>query len=368
MAIYNSVPPPEQQPTTTTPPPTATNVPLAAVQVQSPPTPVKNSAIDIDAWTISALQSLSVSPVARGIGAPLAIPIDEVVKAQPKPSERNVNFDGHEEQASNLRRPPSRRDSQRRRELVLKGKEGSRQRRRWENDRLMHVPNVQPPLPSDYEVHPTHPIHRVPYQLAQFWEHGVRQRAEDKTARLQAERKKQQLKTGSATGLGAGEVPRDLREATKRSPVVRTWVRSLEEPVRQFLASQQAIAETQAVAADEDADSAAEQMDSDDEEIVFVGRNGAMRELKEKKATWKHAHREVSQETVDSGMVFDSFGTDESAAFKRWLTHAISDYYGIQSRSVNLSNPTRRVVYVGLKTSQGILPSRNLPRPMWEVC
>lgn len=139
MAIYNSVPPPEQQPTTTTPPPTATNLPLAAVQVQSPPTPVKNSAIDIDAWTISALQSLSVSPVARGIGAPLAIPIDEVVKAQPKPSERNVNFDGHEEQASTLRRPPSRRDSQRRRELVLKGKEGSRQRRRWENGMALRL-------------------------------------------------------------------------------------------------------------------------------------------------------------------------------------------------------------------------------------
>jgi hypothetical protein len=172
----------------------------------------------------------------------------------------------------------------------------------------MHVPNVQPPLPSDYEVHPTHPIHRVPYQLAQFWDHGIRQRVEDKTIRLQATRKKQQLKTGSATGLGVGEVPRDLREATKRSPVVRTWVRALEEPVRQYICTQQV--------EDVDIDSAAEEMDSEDEEIVFVGRNGAMRELREKKATWKHAHREVSQETVDSGMVFDSFGTDESAAFK----------------------------------------------------
>lgn len=55
-------------------------------------------------------------------------------------------------------------------------------------------------------------------------------------------------------------------------------------------------------------------------------------------------------------------------ASRRWLTHTISDYYGIQSRSVNLSNPTRRVVYVGLKTSQGALPLRTLPRPMWEVC
>ncbi|KAM0432857.1 hypothetical protein ACHAPT_004559 [Fusarium lateritium] len=295
MAIYSAVPPPDQQ------------APIAAsdLPVQSPPTPVTKSAIDIDAWTISALQSLSVSPVARGIGSPLSIPIDQAPRAK---EDRNVVFDEGAEPTSTPRRPPSRRDSQRKRDAVLKGKEGSRQRRRWENDRLMHVPNVQPPLPSDYEVHPTHPIHRVPYQLAQFWDHGVRQRVEDKTIRLQAARKKQQLKTGSATGLGVGEVPRDLREATKRSPVVRTWVRALEEPVRQYLCSQQV--------EDVDIDSAAEEMDSEDEEIVFVGRNGAMRELREKKATWRHAHREVSQETVDSGMVFDSFGTDESAAFK----------------------------------------------------
>ncbi|KAF4993074.1 hypothetical protein FDECE_13520 [Fusarium decemcellulare] len=364
MAIYSAVPPPpDQQPATTT-----ATTPVSAAQVQSPPTPVTKSSIDIDAWTISALQSLSVSPVARGTGSPLAIPIDEAPKVKNESAQRNVNFDEVELPTSTPRRPPSRRDSQQRREALLKGKEGSRQRRRWENDRLMHVPNAQPPLPSDYEVHPTHPIHRVPYQLAQFWDRGVRQRVEEKTIRLQTARKKQQLKTGSATGLGAGEVPRDLREATKRSPVVRMWVRALEEPVRQFLCSQQAMSEAEAVAADEDADSAAEQMDSDDEEIVFVGRNGAMRELREKKARWKHAHREVSQETVDSGMVFDSFGTDESAAFKRWLTHSISDYYGLASRSVTLANPSRRVVYVGLKTTHGALPLRVIPRPMWEVC
>lgn len=143
MAIYSSVPPPEQQPTTTTPTPTATNPPLATIPVQSPPTPVKNSGIDIDAWTISALQSLAVSPVARGTGTPLAIPIDETVKAQPKSPERNVNFDEREVPTSTPRRPPSRRDSQRKRELVLKGKEGSRQRRRWENGMPLSLIKMQ---------------------------------------------------------------------------------------------------------------------------------------------------------------------------------------------------------------------------------
>ncbi|POR35576.1 Uncharacterized protein TPAR_04197, partial [Tolypocladium paradoxum] len=175
MAIYSAVPPPEDLATGTT------------SAAQAPSTPAVNGAIDIDAWTISALQSLSVSPVARGTGTPLAIPIDGHTAAAAKPAARTVAFN-EAATPETPRRPPSRRDSQARREALLKGNEGSRQRRRWENgtrpprpstvgrmhaytlltatDRLIGVPNVQPPLPTDWEVHPTHPIHRVPYQLA----------------------------------------------------------------------------------------------------------------------------------------------------------------------------------------------------------
>ena len=254
-------------------------------------------------------------------------------------------------------------------------------------DRLVGVPNVQPPQPGDWEVHPTHPIHRVPYQLAQFWDHGARQRAEDKAAKLQAARKKQQRSAGSATGLGAGEVPRDLRETAKRVPAVRSWVRGLEEPVRRFLAAEQDRRRMQ-----QEDDSAAEGMDSEDEEIVFVGRSGAMRELQEKReARYKMARREVEHQTVDSGVVFDSFGDGEDAAYKcdsllrtnhqrlyalltftnrRWLTHAISDYYGLASRSVTLAHTPSRVVYIGLKQVHQRTgpPLIKLPRPLWEVC
>ncbi|PTB53974.1 hypothetical protein M431DRAFT_482815 [Trichoderma harzianum CBS 226.95] len=366
MAMYSAVPPPEEAP----PPSQLT------ASIIFPAAPPSGAPIDIEAWTISALQSLSVSPIARGTGSPLSIPLD----ALPTPSKRSasrqqvtITTATEEVQVTVVapRRPPSARDSMKRREAVLKGKE----------DRLMHVPNVQPPEPVDWEVHPTHPIHRVPYQLAQFWDHGVRQRIQDKTAKLQAARKKQQLKTGSATGLGVGEVPRDLREATKRSPVIRTWVKALEEPVRQYMVDERRRkkAEDQADNGnDEDVDSAAEEMDSDDEEIVFVGRNGRMRDLQEKRAAaaaaaarYRTAHRQVSQETVDSGLVFDSFGDDESAAFKRWLTHAISDYYGLTSRSVTLAN-AQRVVYIGLKQvpqlKKAVPLIDHLPRPLWEIC
>lgn len=118
MAIYSAVPPPpEQAPETNT---------------QHQATPVTNSAIDIDAWTISALESLSVSPISRGVGSPLAIPIDGETKVRIEKSS-NVTFT--ETPVTPPKRPLSRRDSQRTREMLIKGKEGSRQRRRWENGR-----------------------------------------------------------------------------------------------------------------------------------------------------------------------------------------------------------------------------------------
>lgn len=117
------------------PPPAASPGPVHG-QHGAPPAPAPipqhahsaSGTIDIEAWTISALESLSVSPDSRGTGGtPLAIPLDDH-------GHRRVTIADHEGGAGVAppRRPPSRRDSMRRRELLLKGKEGSRQRRRWD--------------------------------------------------------------------------------------------------------------------------------------------------------------------------------------------------------------------------------------------
>ena len=172
-------------------------------------------------------------------------------------------------------------------------------------DHLMGVPNAQPPQPTDWEIHPTHPTHRVPYQLAQFWDRGVRQLVEDKTSRLQATRKKQQLQQGSATGLGVGEVPRDLRESAKRSPVVKSWVRALEDPVRQFIFD-----ERERMGGEHAKD---QELDSEDEEIVFAGRSAV-------KQRTRLVRREADTGAVEEGMVFDSFGDDESTSYKYVVT------------------------------------------------
>ena len=185
-------------------------------------------------------------------------------------------------------------------------------------DRLIGVPNAQPPVAADWELRPTHPVQHVPYHVAQYWDRGVRQRAEDKAAALEAARRRQKHAAGSgargtATGLKVGQVPRDLRESARRKPAVRGWVRVLEEPVRQFLQEQQ----KQHLQDDKTADDTTEdEVDSEDEEIVFVGRKAG-----QARTQWKKAHREVGDEKVDQGMVFDSLGDDETAVFRYLAPH-----------------------------------------------
>ncbi|KAK0702092.1 R3H-associated N-terminal domain-containing protein, partial [Lasiosphaeria miniovina] len=347
-------------------------------------------AIDIETWTVAALESLRIGP-SRRTGSVLSIPLDDEADGArteataPRMKLRNVAVD-----VAAARRPaaPARRET-----LALKGKEGSRHRRRWENDHLLHVPNVQPPLPSDFEVRPTHPVHgTVPYELAKFWDKGLRERVEERKAAFAAHRKKATLiaaaaaGTGTRTGTGTteaavpadvGKVPRDLRAKAKRTPAVKSWLRVLEEPVRQFMVDRGLVArpapelEVEAVAAESESET-----DSSDEEIVFVGRNGAtMRDGKPQQQQQQQSERD-QQDAKSPGMLLDTLGEDESGtSFKRWLSHLISEYYGLDSKSVTVGNPARRVVYVGIKQLSSAHHRRGyplsilsaLPPPLWEM-
>lgn len=103
MAIYSSVPPPSQQVSGT--------VPAAGP--------------DIEAWTVSALQSLSVSPTVRGADIPLSIPLELSEPIKTASPAKPTTYKPRKELLQ--------RDSQKRREALLRGKEGSRRRQRWEN-------------------------------------------------------------------------------------------------------------------------------------------------------------------------------------------------------------------------------------------
>ncbi len=79
-------------------------------------------------------------------------------------------------------------------------------------DHLLHVPGAQPPLPSDWEVRPTYPVHAVPYYLAPLWDAGVRHRAEEIAAAKVSNAQKR-----AGVSEQRGRVPDDLRQKLKKS-------------------------------------------------------------------------------------------------------------------------------------------------------
>lgn len=96
--------------------------------------------IDVEAWTeqaTAAMGAVAISMPGEAAGATtvtLAIPLDDHDSmggggpVQPVGASAAAKEGGYYK-----RKEPMRRDSMKRREALLKGKEGSRQRRRWEN-------------------------------------------------------------------------------------------------------------------------------------------------------------------------------------------------------------------------------------------
>jgi hypothetical protein len=132
--------------------------PTIRTQRSEPSSLTPQQALAISAWTeqtVSSLQSLhiadsgvDVAPVdgsmVRNTSVPLAIPLDEPLptKKEIHTSRVKIITERRDDEAPRVssetyrRREPIRRDSLKRREALLKGKEGSRRRQRWENGLL----------------------------------------------------------------------------------------------------------------------------------------------------------------------------------------------------------------------------------------
>ncbi|CZR69738.1 uncharacterized protein PAC_19638 [Phialocephala subalpina] len=322
MAIYSSVPPPSQQP-----PPSSSSAP----------------GIDIESWTVSALQSLSVSPSARGTGVTLSIPLD----------------DGEKKEKTHTvykKKELVRRDSMKRREALLKGKEGSRRRQRWENDQFLHVPNAQPPLPSDWAPHPTHRVHNVPYYLAPLWDAGVRHRAEEIASAKRLDTL--QRKGFSPTDQGKGRVPQDLRQKLKKSKGAKTLLQDLELEVRKFV-KEHTIREQKLLNKHNEVES---DVDSEDEEIVFIGRDAHGNGI-----TMSDEVKDVMEEQLErEKKIYESLEGTPEGGFARWLVHCVAGYYGLSCRSVTVG--VRRESWVGVRGIGGeVVGGEGLPRPLWGL-
>lgn len=163
-------------------------------------------------------------------------------------------------------------------------------------DRLLNNPWAQAPLPSDWEVHPTYPRHAVPYYLAPLWDAGMASRA------LAGKSKRTTGANGEKGENPAGKVPRELREKLKRARGARGLLQDLEEEVRKFVKKWE---EQQKKLGTEK-----EEVDSEDEEIVFVGRNGLMDDIPSPRSM-----KNLDEELERDKLVFDSLVDDHGASF-----------------------------------------------------
>ncbi|TVY50200.1 hypothetical protein LCER1_G006962 [Lachnellula cervina] len=307
MAIYSAVPPPEQQ----------------------------------------------ASPVATGLQT-TSPGVDKTVTL-------TIPLDKHDEaKEARPRKEPLRRDSLKGREALLRGKEGSRRRQRWENDRLLHVPNAQPPLPSDWEVRPTWTVHHVPYYLAPLWDLRAEERSRSSAS-----------KKPTSTSSEFGRVPQELKAKLKKSKGARTLLQELELEVRKFVREYESGMKGERwdeQTGDTETETETEtEVDSEDEEIVFIGRNGRMSD---------EARARVERVLEREKKVWEGDVNDRGAGFGRWLVHSIAEYYGLSSRSVTVGNPARREAYVairqaGLKSGRAREPAmaynHDLPRPLYGL-
>ena len=218
----------------------------------------------------------------------------------------------------------------------------------------------------------------MPYFLAPLWDANKAARAEAEEKRRNARNKKQ----GEVEADAAGQIPKELREKLKRAKAAKGLLQDLEEEVRKFVAGWE---KKQKRLVDEGLHDA----DSDEEEIVFVGRNGQMHDMPPSPTAKRHA-AEVEEDIKREKLVFDSLADDHGASFgyvnihdfcfhvgrrgsltftRRWLVHSIASYYGLRTWSRTVGDPARREAYVGirqLKTGKQSVASA-LPRPLWGM-
>ncbi|KAG6036168.1 hypothetical protein E4U40_001604 [Claviceps sp. LM458 group G5] len=338
------------------------------------PSPSKrepHDAMDIESWTVSALQRLRISPLACGTSTQSAIPMDFDTPCQNHAGiEREQNGVGVATSSHLIWREASLRSAQ------------NSQYQRLENDALS-ASSTQPAIidrPAgtlvaqqqdlgilDWKSCPTHQFRPVPDSLDPFWNHDHSQDVSERASTLKHK------------GRRAGEVPRHLKEMVKHEPYVLVWVRGIEVRIRQYLWRLQSRYQQRR----HPQRTPVSDMDSDDESLAFAGRNGPRRVLHQRIAAQDRVRgsrvarrqmrrqvvRQAPRERTQPGLVFESYG-EASAAIKRWLTLAICDYYGLASRAVTLtSTPTR--VYVGLRHPEittGCSLLSEFPRPLWNLC
>lgn len=147
-------------------------------------------------------------------------------------------------------------------------------------------------------MHPTYPKHTVPYYLAPLWDANVSQRQENERKRREAA-----PKTKGQTEAQS-EVPKDLRQTLKKAKAAKGLLQVLEEEVRKFIKTWEEKTSKEQHTASE--------VDSEDEEIVFVGRN---EHTDDTLSSPESSFYFVEDEIQTDRLIFDSMADDHGASF-----------------------------------------------------
>ena len=105
-----------------------------------------------------------------------------------------------------------------------------------------------------------------------------------------------------ASDESAGKIPRELREKLKKAKAAKGLLRDLEEQVRLFVKKWE----------DQAKKEEKPELDSEDENIVFVGRNGQMHDMP---PSPKSKNSMDENDIERDRLVFDSLANDQGAKF-----------------------------------------------------
>ena len=114
---------------------------------------------------------------------------------------------------------------------------------------------------------------------------------------VEKERRDTARQRAQALDESSGKIPRELREKLKKAKAAKGLLKDLEEQVRFFMVKWENQAKEEKKRQVE--------LDSEDEEIVFVGRNGQMSDWPPKSKTGMERDR----------LIFDSLANDRGASF-----------------------------------------------------
>lgn len=175
----------------------------------------------------------------------------------------------------------------------------------------------------------------------------------------------------------AASVPKEVRAKLKRAKAAKGLLQDLEESVRTFVRKWN---DREIRLREDGLHDVPLTSDSDeDDEIVFIGRNGAMHDASDTQLKQKDGAEDEDDGTISTEkMVFEGLDNDKGAAFARWLVHCVGSYYGLRTWSVTCGvegEEKRRQAYVGVDSrargflGRGVEVGREieLPRPLWGM-